>query len=458
MKLEQIRAHFLPPAEKDPKFLDYLRRLSLPGLQTVAAVEFGTPILLTLGRWAAAPHTISFARFMQGAAMMIAGLVTLAISTTPFSRRHARILAAVSAWISLGLLQAMAITQSVTAPDADDYSLAAITLVVVTTVSTVPFLPWQALTFGMSVEAMYGFVCFLAARSGLSLPPHGDAHHVFLIALALLSTGIAATNYRHRRDEYDANQESIRVAEALTGAQLRAQLAENAISIGKMAAALSHEINSPLGTLRSSIDTLGAITDRLCAASPAERERLRATALELRDTVHQSAARIEEVTKRLRRFVSLDEAELKSADLNELLSDVTLLHEREIQDGHIQLRMDLESKLPRLNCRPQLLSAAFSSLLRNAIQAVNGTGRIEIQTRSGDSSVEVFIRDNGRGMSPDEAENAFDPAFKVSGSRVSSANWSLFNSRQIVYEHGGEIRLDSSLGRGTTVQVTLPVS
>jgi signal transduction histidine kinase len=351
----------------------------------------------------------------------------------------------------------MAVSQPANSP-ADDYSLAAVTLVMVTTVSTVPFLPWHALTFGLSIEAMYGFACFVAQRSGIPSQAHADAHHVFLIALALLSTGIAATNYRHRKDEFDATQESIRVAEALTGAQLRAQLAENAISIGKMAAALSHEINSPLGTLRSSIETLGSITERLATGAPEEREKLLSTAAELRDTVQQSAVRIEEVTKRLRRFVNLEEAELKSADLNELLSDVTLLHESEIEEAHVQLEMDLESTLPRLTCRPQLLSTAFSILLRNAIQAVNGTGCISIQTRGRDSSVEVLIRDNGRGMSADEVENAFDPAFKVSGSRVSSANWSLFNSRQIVYEHGGEIRLESAPGQGTTVQVMLPVS
>ena len=67
------------------------------------------------------------------------------------------------------------------------------------------------------------------------------------------------------------------MAEALTGAQLRAQLAENAISIGKMAAALSHEINSPLGALRSSIETLMAVTDRQVDAPPEQRERLAET-------------------------------------------------------------------------------------------------------------------------------------------------------------------------------------
>ena len=66
----------------------------------------------------------------------------------------------------------------------------------------------------------------------------------------------------------------------------------------------------------------------------------------------------------------------------------------------------------------------------------------------GDGEVEVTIRDNGRGMSAEQADTIFDPSFKVADGRVSSGNWSLFNSRQIVYEHGGDIRIETSPGAG----------
>jgi signal transduction histidine kinase len=110
-----------------------------------------------------------------------------------------------------------------------------------------------------------------------------------------------------------------------------------------------------------------------------------------------------------------------------------------------------------LRCRPQLLSAVFSALLSNAIQAVNGDGRIDIGTHCLGLDVEVTIRDNGRGMSSDQAATIFEPAFKVDGGRVSSGNWSLFNTRQIVYEHGGDIRLETAEGQGTAISVMLPL-
>jgi signal transduction histidine kinase len=162
------------------------------------------------------------------------------------------------------------------------------------------------------------------------------------------------------------------------------------------------------------------------------------------------------VTRRLDRFVALDDADSKPADVNDLLAEVMLLHQEEIAAARVRLEMDLERPLPELNCRPQLLRSVFSTLLSNAIQAVNGEGRIGIESMNTPGGIEVTIRDNGRGMAAGEAETMFDPSFKVAEGRVASGNWSLFNSRQIVYEHGGNIRVETAEGRGTAIHVVLP--
>jgi len=422
---------------------EYVARLSAAGLQTLGVVEIATAVLLNLSRLAAGGP-----RWAETLAMLGVGLVTLGIARTG-RERHARVMAAGSVWLASALLILASGAHGI-----DDYVVMAITLLVVTAAATVPFLPWHALALGLGIEGMY----ILSGGRELSrIGPHGEAHHVFLLLLAMLATGIAASSYGRRRAEFESQQEAVRTAEALTGAQLRAQLAETAISIGKMAAALSHEINSPMGALRSSISTLLAVSDRIAEGGAAERDRLAQTRKDLQRSIDESAARIDDVTRRLRRFVSLEEAEIKSADINDLLTDVTLLYHDQIEKAHARLEFDLERPLPPLTCRPQLLTAAFSTLLSNALEAVNGDGRISIQTRGKGDEVEVTIRDNGRGMSAEEADTIFDPTFKVAEGRVSSANWSLFNSRQIVYEHGGEIRLETAPGQGTAMHVTLPV-
>jgi signal transduction histidine kinase len=94
--------------------------------------------------------------------------------------------------------------------------------------------------------------------------------------------------------------------------------------------------------------------------------------------------------------------------------------------------------------------------LSNALNALNGNGRVLVTTEYRNNQVEVAIRDNGRGMSGEELDHIFDPGFRVQGSRVSTGNWSLFSTRQIIYEHGGDISIDSAPGVGTTVRILLP--
>ncbi|MFN7993215.1 MAG: ATP-binding protein [Bryobacteraceae bacterium] len=305
-----------------------------------------------------------------------------------------------------------------------------------------PVEPWEALALGAEMAAIQ-FI-------------HGNwVHPLFVPLIALAMTLLAAELYARRRAIFRDRQQAIRVAEALAGAQLRAQLAETAAGIGKLAAAVTHEINSPLGTLKSSIDTMLVVATRQCTAPDDQQAQLLQMQAELRRSVEASSARIEEVVARLQRFIHLEEAEIKDADVNELLKDAVLRLDPQVRD-RVQLELNLQA-LPALNCRPQLLSVAFSDFLGNAIDAVNGDGRIRISTqRVGRSEVEVRFEDNGRGMPPEVVEGVFDPSFKISGDRVRSGNWSLFNSRQIVYEHGGDIRIASTVGKGTSIIIILP--
>ena len=137
-----------------------------------------------------------------------------------------------------------------------------------------------------------------------------------------------------------------------------------------------------------------------------------------------------------------------------MLAEAVAIVEPKVPAGS-EVSLDL-SPLPNLTCRPQQLIAVFCILLNNSIQALHAAGRVTVTARQKDSQIEVLIRDNGRGIPSEMLAHIFDPGFKTVDGRVSTGNWSLFNSRQIVHEHGGDIRIRSILGEGTTVSVTLP--
>jgi signal transduction histidine kinase len=216
-----------------------------------------------------------------------------------------------------------------------------------------------------------------------------------------------------------------------------------------------HEMNTPLGALLSGIDTLVLTTSKYSGASEDERRRLDAVQADVSGSLRNSAARLQQLIARVRRFSILDDTTREDADVNALIEDAIAL--TGVTDGErATLRLQLQP-LPEISCRPRQLATAFASLLSNAFHAVNGDGQVAVATRRGAAGMEIEITDNGRGIPPGQLAHIFDPAFQTSHGRMASGNWSMFNSRQIVREHGGDILITSSEGVGTRVTVTLPL-
>jgi signal transduction histidine kinase len=437
-----IREFLLPAAaERDEPFRHHVLRSSRHALLTLGMVEVALPVILYMVRLAVAPaNALHMVRVGQTVALVAVGIVTVAVARARWSSRHGRPLVIASAACAAAALILVTRLLASEYLVLDDFIPTAITLILLTGVTVAPLYPLHVLALGAGIELL----CRIAA----------PGHDLFLFILTLVSTAMTAELYRRRRSDYVAHQQALKIAEALSGAQLRAQLAENAAAIGKLAAAVTHEINTPLGALASGVDTLLVVAAKQATASPEQQQRMVTMQADLRRSVQSSIDRIRAVITRLQRFINLEEAELQSANINELISDVSILFQGELKDK-VKLEFDFRP-VPTVMCRPQLLSAVISSLVSNAIKACNGEGRVVVSTRRSDVLIEITIRDTGCGMSPEEIESIFDPGFKVYGTRVSSGNWSLFNSRQIIFEHGGDISIDSAVGKGTTVCVTLP--
>ena len=251
-----------------------------------------------------------------------------------------------------------------------------------------------------------------------------------------------------------ANVAGIRIERERWEMQRRMLVAENVESLGRLAAALSHEFNTPLGTLKSTVDTLVRAAVRRGSAPPEEQARLEAVQADLKKSLDASLERMEQVIARIQRFTNLDRAEVQAVDLNELLSDVVALAEEPSVEIHLTT-----SELPLVHCHRLSLSASFSSLLRYASEAcrqTEGAGKVAVSTEASGERIEVRIQNNGNGLAPDEVGRLFDPAFQIADGRISAGNWSLFTARQVIQELGGEIRVASELGKGTTFVVTLP--
>lgn len=453
MRLDALRHYLFPgEAERDEGFLQESFRISDAGLNIIWRAEITVAVLLVLGRvLLAGDPEMAGLLWTEALALILIGALTFAARRVGAAYPWSRAFGIVSVFlIGLTLIGFSLLMKH--QYGAEDLILGQTTLVMLLAVAALPVRPAQTLALGLGLGAAYaGLVEWLAPSLGIQ-----TAYLLFIVTLTLVSTGLTAVIYSQRVAGYQSYVQTVHALEGLRQAQSRMLLAENAASLGRLAAALSHELNSPIGALMSGVDTLLLLAGRQATTPPDKQERLVRLQAELRLTIQESAGRLEQIVRRMQRFANLDRAEVQEANLNDLIGDVCSLLEPQLKD-RAMVELDLQP-LPLVRCRPQQISAVFSNLLSNAADALPDRGRIVISTRREDSRIEVRISDDGRGMKPEQVAAAFDPAFKIADGRVSSGNWSLFNSRQIIREHGGEIQIASGgLGRGATVTITLPV-
>jgi signal transduction histidine kinase len=446
--IEHLRAllrEYLSPENDNEEFRSEMCRQSRIALAVIGGIQIAVSLFLLLARFLVAPASAAlYFRLGEGTLIVLLGVLNLALSRVPAIETLARLIAAVSGILTALVLiwSSLLILSQTTNPD--DFIPGQITMIMLVGVAIVPLRPVHAAALGAALGAVY-LGCAIAAQRWLRAGSGPDENYLlFIVMLTMLCVGITAIVYRQRRAAFELRQ-----------AQARMMLAENAESMARLAAALSHELNTPMGALLSGVDTLVLLGAKQATCPPSEQQRLVLLQADLRKSLQQSVNRLKQLVLRLQRFTNLDQADIQNANVNDLLSDVVALVRPEIPSG-----ADVELKLqpvPPVTCRPRQLSAVFNALLQNAVEALDGNGQVLIFTRSRDSEVEVEIRDSGRGVDPAKLPSIFEPGFKVSGTRVRSGNWGMFSSRQIVREHGGDIRITSKPGDGTSVLVTLPL-
>lgn len=450
MRLGALREYLMPEsAERDEGFRKDLLGLAHLSLRLLGLIQLAVAlVMLAAGIGVIPVRTTDLALAAPNLAIAAVGVLTVLASLTPSSRRHPRPLTAISVWLTPAVLITGVF---LVRPDLDwvDHYLMGNLILVQFAATTLPFKPLQILTLGLAIDVFY-VVFYSWAHADANFPlGFGPRQHVFTFMVTLACTVLTAILYQRRLAAYQAHQEALRTSEDLRKTQSRLLITENAAAMGRLAAALSHELNSPIGVLASSVETLASAA----AKGVPQSDRIRAVVEEARRTGRESAERLRTIVARMQRFTNLDRAEVQAVQINDLIADVIALMDPESrQKSEIEFRP--APMLPRFVGRPQQLSAVFSNLIGNATDAAES---VTIESRLVDAHIEVTVADNGPGLSAEEIATAFNPAtFKVSGVRMAAGNWGLFNCRQIVQEHGGEIEIQSQPGAGTTVRVTLP--
>lgn len=259
-------------------------------------------------------------------------------------------------------------------------------------------------------------------------------------------------------DQYQRSQQTVRQLrqtqqelqtriEAQLEAERRLIQAEKLAAVGEMAAGIAHELNNPLTTVMG-------FTELVLDELPEDGEYRPDLELVLKE-----ARRARDVVRRLLDFSRRSESERTRVDLNELLDDVLSLTNHLMRTSGVQLDVNLGKKLPWVSVDRNQMKQVLLNLFHNALQAMPSGGQLLVQTgvrqRDGRKWVTASIADTGEGITSGDLERIFEPFF-TTRSREGGTGLGLSVTYGIVSDHGGDIEVESELGKGTNFTVWLP--
>ena len=237
-------------------------------------------------------------------------------------------------------------------------------------------------------------------------------------------------------------EELLKVNEQLKAASERLLRQERLAAAGQFAAGMAHEIKNPLSAIKTFAQYLPEKY-----MDPAFREKFFRI-------VQEEIDRINTIIQELSDFARPAPLQLKSVRLSELLDDTLSLLSNQCLKQGIEIRNSSNDNGLVIHADPQQLKQVLLNLLLNGMEAMEGGGRLEVATQlKGDQAV-LRVSDTGAGIAPEYLSQVWDPFFTT---KERGMGLGMAIVKGVVERHGGSIHLSSTLGKGTTVEVSFPV-
>ena len=263
--------------------------------------------------------------------------------------------------------------------------------------------------------------------------------------------------------------EQVRTIEAT---QRQLYQAEKLSSVGQLAAGMAHEINNPIGFIKSNLNAAVGYLEKFRRLGALLRDGQDAAQLHvvwqqegldqvlddfnsLLTESNDGVVRVANIVSALKDFSSVDRVAETFVDINSLIQNTC-----HVTSGEFGARIKLTTELgvlPALRCHSARLGQVFLGLLLNAVQAIPERGEISIATSSDANEISVRISDTGKGIPEDVQARMFEP-FYTTRSVGQGTGLGLTMARDVVQALGGRIEVQSQVGVGSTFTVLLPTS
>jgi len=264
-----------------------------------------------------------------------------------------------------------------------------------------------------------------------------DRQQVDLLAMFSVEASLAIGNalaYQQIRDQMDE----------LRATQQKLIESERLASVGKMAGHLAHEIRNPLSTIGG---FAGAIARSHEKGSKAFRHAT---------IIYDECMRLEDTLAKVLDYTRPLRPEKEPVDINGLIAGTIEQFQSKLEECQVQVELRLEPDLCHVLADKRMLKQVIINLIKNACDAMEGSDErlFSIETMRSGNDVKIKVADTGAGMDDGTLDHLFTPFFTT---KVGGAGLGLSVSQRIVRTHGGDLRVDSRRGSGSTFCISLPL-
>jgi signal transduction histidine kinase len=218
----------------------------------------------------------------------------------------------------------------------------------------------------------------------------------------------------------------------------------NALTL--LAAGVAHEIGNPLNSLNIHLQLIEREAGKIDGAK-------RAKLQESVEVARGEVNRLDSIISQFLRAIRPTRPQLRPENVNAIVEETVRFFAPEIKDRDIVVEQELRSDLPLLELDRDQMKQAFYNVIKNSFEAMKSRGILRIRTNLDDSHVIVRFTDSGGGISAENLSRVFEPYFTT---KSSGTGLGLLIVRRIVREHGGEMSIESSEGKGLTLTIRLP--